>query len=135
MTALFYFCEVHIVCLLLLFWVISWSLKNDDKQTGNVIFLVSAITAAVILLLDICSVLVTSLPKYPVYILLNILYAFRYALSGVFVFLWLDSTLFETKQKKMTPAVRILCYIPMFIIIAGSLSSPWTHLFFSIQKD
>src|SRR5574344_1004442 len=133
MNNVFFYYELNIICLLLLFWIISRAVKDVDKQTGNILFIRTASVAAVILLLDVTLAFLAGKPGTGVYIMMNAMAVIRYSLSGVFVLQWFSYTLCVAGHRKVSTVTRFLYSVPAFFLIAGSAVSPWMNVFFTIQ--
>jgi diguanylate cyclase (GGDEF)-like protein len=133
MNNVFFYYELNIICLLLLFWIISRAVKDVDKQTGNILFIRTASVAAVILLLDVTLAFLAGKPGTGVYIMMNAMAVIRYSLSGVFVLQWFSYTLCVAGHRKVSTGTRFLYSVPAFFLIAGSVVSPWMNVFFTIQ--
>ncbi len=140
MDKLFIF-ESSIVCLVLLFWIMLYMIRDTDKQMLNILFVKTVIADIIVIILEIPSYLLSGTTGAVNYYLQNIFVALIYAVSGYVCMYWfmyvvnVISSLNNQRLKELSLYSRFWISFPAFVLAVLSCLSPHLNLLFYIDPE
>ncbi len=135
MTKMFY-CELNVFCILIIMTLFVRVHKNVDKQNTQRLFETFMLSAIALSVFDMLWILLDHALAVNLVWLNYAADITYYILTLVVSFSWFLYS--ETAQEsKLVQSKRniFLCAIPMLLTILFNLTTPWTHLIFSINEN